>query len=86
MVIGECHDEDGLFPGDASSFSECGADMCDMLRPIDVFWPAGVPKPEIFPCGATKFFLKCAKCFSSVRNIPSFVNGFGSTSFMPEYC
>ena len=40
-------------------------------------------------CGAamgsmpTGFFFRCARCFSSMASRPSFVKGFGNTSFMP---
>lgn len=33
--------------------------------------------------GNWAFFLNCGRCFSRARNMPSLVNGFGKTSFMP---
>lgn len=30
------------------------------------------------------FFLRCPRCFSSMLNNPSLVNGLGKTSFMPN--
>lgn len=46
----------------------------------------GVAKPDcIWNCCWKAFFLNPGRCFSSALSMPSLVNGFGSTSFMPIY-
>jgi hypothetical protein len=60
----------GDLAGDSSSFNTClvAANGC------------GATMPSTCAIG----FFKCARCFSSICRRPSFVNGLGSTSFMPK--
>lgn len=52
-----------------------------MLRLVELKAPGGGGAPiGSIPPGC---FFRCARCFSSMLSKPSFVKGFGSTSFMP---
>lgn len=80
----------GDFPGDVSSLRDCEAESCPMFKPSGG-WDEllGVENP--IACGICAEFGNCGfavlrndgKCFWSDLSIPSLVNGFGKTSFIP---
>ena len=63
---------DGDWPGELSSLIDCAVDPCVIVDAV--FGSISIPSGS---------FLRCPRCFSSMFNKPSFVNGFGNTSFIP---
>lgn len=76
----------GDFPGGVSSLIACAVDSWLMFKPNGVLGLAVTNPLECDSCpevGNCAVRLNCDRCFSRERSIPSLVNGFGRTSFMP---
>lgn len=87
--LGEFHDVavTGDFPGDVSSLIPCAVANWPIFNANGVFgWFAVTNPPGWESCaeaGNCAFLLNCERCFSRERSMPSLVNGFGKTSFIP---
>jgi hypothetical protein len=87
--FGDCHAVavTGDFPGDVSSLIDCAVGSWLIFKPIGVLGWLAVTNPlgwdNWADVGNCAVLLNCDKCFSRERNMPSFVKGFGKTSFMP---
>jgi len=86
----------GELPGVISSLSEGCEEGCPGGRPAIIGMLVGadmepVERPEGSEGGSKAEpgcddFLRWERCFSSIESRPSFVKGFGRTSFMPVMC
>jgi len=86
----------GELPGVVSSFSEGCEEGCPAGRPAIIGMLVGADmEPVERPLGSEGGskpepgcidFLRWERCFSSMDSRPSFVKGFGRTSFIPGLC
>lgn len=72
---GDCQLEtvEGDWPGELSSLIEWGVEVCTMVDAV--FGIISIPSGSFF---------RWPRCFSSIFKRPSFVKGFGKTSFIPS--
>ena len=77
----------GDLPGDVSSLIAWAAGKGPIFKANGVFGWFAVTNPlgwdSCAEAGNCAFLLNCDRCFSRERNMPSLVNGFGNTSFIP---
>ena len=77
----------GDLPGDVSSLIVWVAGKGPIFKVNGVFGWLAVTNPlgwdSCAEAGNCAFLLNCDRCFSRERNMPSFVNGLGNTSFIP---